>query len=233
MDREPRSGAVVGPAPVRSSGTASPRPGRVEQRARFLSAAAHLVETEGVGAVTMERVATAAALSKPVAYKHFSDRGDLLCALLEQCWEGLDRAVQRRLRSATTFEAHIDALVAGYFEEVVAQGRVLQVLLGEATSEPALEAARHARHRAAEGEWSAFYQQRGGLPPAVADTAAAILRSALEGATAYWLEHPATRPEDCITVCTDVMRGALDRLRRRNRPAAPPAAPAPRGSGRR
>jgi AcrR family transcriptional regulator len=186
------------------------------------------VETEGIQAVTMERVAALAGLSKPVAYKHFSDRGDLLCALLEHCWLQLDAAVQRRLRGATTFEAHVDALVAGYFEEVVAQGRVLQVLLTEGSAEPQLEALRRQRHRSAESQWSAFYHQRGGLPEPVADTAAAILRSALEGATAYWLEHPGSDPGDCIAVCTDVMRGALERLRRQNRPAGPPAAAAPR-----
>ena len=209
---------------------------RAEQRERFLDVTARLVESEGTSAVTMERVAAAAGLSKPVAYKHFSDRGDLLRALLERCWEQLDRSVQARLRTATTFDAHVQALVTGYFSAVEAQGAVLQVLLSGASSEPAVEQARRERHRVAEAQWSAFYTERGGLPPQVADAAAAILRSALEGATAYWLEHPQVPVELCAATCSDVVGGALDRLRRTHRsamPAARPAAPAPRASGRR
>lgn len=212
---------------------------RAEQRERFLAVTARLVETEGTSAVTMERVAALAGLSKPVAYKHFSDRGDLLRALLERCWEELDRSVQQRLRTATTFEAHVEALVAGYFAAVAAQGPVLQVLLSGASSEPAVEAARRERHRVAQAQWSAFYIARGGLPPQVADAAAAILRSALEGATAYWLEHPDVSVDLCASTCTDVVRGGLDRLRRTQRsataadrpvPVGPPAARGPRGS---
>jgi AcrR family transcriptional regulator len=122
-----------------------------------------------------------AGLSKPVVYKSFSDRGDLLCALLERCWEDLDAAVQLRLRQARTFDAHVAALVTGYLDEVARQGRVLQVLLTHASGEPALEAARRERHRWAERQWSEF--------------------------------------------CTDVMRGALDRLRRTHRSAAATSAP--------
>jgi AcrR family transcriptional regulator len=218
-------------ADVHPNGTRS-RPGRAEQRERFLRAAADLVATEGVGAVTMERVAARAELSKPLIYKHFSDRSDLLCALLEECWTQLDVAVQARLRSATTFDAHIRALISAYFEEVVSQGRLLQVLITVGTSEPRLEEARRARHRDAETQWSLFYQERGGLPAPVADATAAILRSALEGATTYWLEHPRHDPSQDIEVCTDVMLGALSRLRRQHRQVEPPPAAGRRSPAR-
>jgi AcrR family transcriptional regulator len=218
------------PAPRRGAGGARRRD-RTGQRALLLDVTARLVAEEGTAAVTMERVAGLAGVSKPVVYKSFSDRGDLLCALLERCWLGLDESVQRRLRAARSFDAHVAALVSSYFEELARQGRVLQVLLAGAAAEPALEAARRDRHRDAERQWSEFYQRRGGLAPDVADAAAAMLRRVLEGGTAYAIEHPRSDRDVLVATCTDVMRGALDRLRRHRLPAERPAARARPASG--
>jgi AcrR family transcriptional regulator len=189
------------------------RPSRVERREFFLDIVAELVAEEGLAAVTMERVAVMAEVSKPVLYRHFGDRGALLTALLERCWQELDAAVQAKLRAARTLDDSLLALVTGYFDELDRQGPVLQLMVVSGWHEPAVEQARRRRHRAAEQQWSAFYQQRIGLPRKVADPAAAILRSALEGAAAYHIDHPANRNE-VVTTCIAVMRAGLDRLRR-------------------
>jgi AcrR family transcriptional regulator len=173
-----------------------------------------------------------AEVSKPVLYSHFADRGALLTALLERCWQELDAAVQAKLRDARTLDESLLALVTGYFDELDRQGPVLQLMVVSGWHEPAVEEARRRRHRAAEQQWSSFYQQRMGLPRAVADPAAAILRSALEGAAAYRIDNPTSGP-DVITTCLAVMRAGLDRLRRdqKVRRVAPSAAvPRPRRS---
>jgi AcrR family transcriptional regulator len=192
---------------------AGQRPSRAERREFFVDVVAELVATEGLAAVTMERVAVLAEVSKPVLYSHFADRGALLTALLERCWQELDAAVQVKLRDARTLDESLLALVTGYFDELDRQGRVLQLMVVSGWHEPAVEQARRNRHRAAEAQWSAFYQQRMGLPRTVADPAAAILRSALQGAAAYHIDHPANRSE-VVTTCLAVMRAGLDRLRR-------------------
>src|SRR5262249_23594449 len=185
-------------------------------------------------AVAMERVAAVAELSKPVLYSHFRDRGDLLIALMERCWRQLDSAVRARLKAATTVEESLTALVTGYFDELQRQGPVLQLMVTGGRHEPAVEAARRRRHRAAEREWSDFYQRRLGLPAAIADPAAAILRSAMQGAAAYWTDNPRVRREDVVETCLAVMRAGLERLRRQYQPdaAAQPAAEARRRPAR-
>jgi AcrR family transcriptional regulator len=190
------------------------RPDRAERREHFLDITATLVQTDGLAMVTMERVAALAGLSKPVIYSHFADRGELLRSLLERCWRSVDQSVQVRLRTARTFDECLEALVAGYFDEIAAQGALVRLMIGNASQEPAVEQARRARQRAAEVEWSEFYQRRAGLPPNVADACAAILRSALQGASEYWIDRPGTSPDDAMDTCLQIMRAGVARLRR-------------------
>jgi AcrR family transcriptional regulator len=192
----------------------TPRPDRAQRREFFLDVTATLVQTEGLAAVTMERVASLAGLSKPVIYNHFADRGELLRALLERCWRSVDQSVQVRLSAARTFDQSLEALVVGYFDEIAAQGALVRLMIGNASQEPAVEHARRARHRAAEAEWSDFYQRRAGLPPPVADACAAILRSALQGASEFWIDRPGSPPDDAIDTCLQIMRAGIARLRR-------------------
>jgi AcrR family transcriptional regulator len=210
-----------------------PRPDRIQRREFFIDVTAELVQTEGLAAVTMERVAALSGLSKPVIYSHFADRGELLRALLERCWRSVDHSVQVRLNTAHTFDQSLEALVVGYFDAIAAQGALVRLMIGNASQEPAVEQARRARQRAAEVEWSDFYQRRGGLPPQVADACAAILRSALQGASEYWIDRPGTSPAVAIDTCLQIMRAGVGRLRRqaqaeaesegRARPGGPPA----------
>lgn len=209
------------------------RPQREQRREQFLDLTADLLQREGVSAVTMERVSALAGVSKPVIYRHFRDRGDLLVALLERCWHDIDTAVQARLAEASTFDQRVEALVVGYFDATAQQGALVRLMIGNASQEPVVEHARQARQRAAEAEWSDFYQRRGGLAPEVADACAAILRAALQGAAEHWVEHPGTTSDRTIETCLSIMHAALSRLRREARQAAPPGAaarPRPRRS---
>jgi AcrR family transcriptional regulator len=196
---------------------AGARPHRAERREYFIDVVGILVADEGLAAVTMERVAALAEVSKPVLYSHFPDRGALLTALLERCWHQMDSVVQGRLRAAHSLDECLEAVVTGYFDELDRQGPVLQLMVTSGWHEPAVEDARVRRHRAAEREWSAFYEQQVGLPAAVAEPAAAMLRTALQGAAAYWIEHPKSRREDVVRTCLVIMRAGLDRLGRQHR----------------
>src|SRR5689334_20432541 len=86
------------------------RPSRLERREFFVDVVGQLVADEGLAAVTMERVAAMAEVSKPVLYKHFEDRGALVTALLDRCWRELDNAVQAKLRDARTLDEQLRAL---------------------------------------------------------------------------------------------------------------------------
>lgn len=60
------------------------RLGAAERRTQLLDAALHLAATEGMNQVTMEAVARAAGVTKPVLYELFPQRGALYEALLDR-----------------------------------------------------------------------------------------------------------------------------------------------------
>jgi AcrR family transcriptional regulator len=72
-----------------------------------------MVARGDVDAVTMESVATAAGVSRPLLYKHFSNRKELLQALFERESDHLHRLLSRAVLEATGLEQMLRALIEG------------------------------------------------------------------------------------------------------------------------
>jgi len=183
-----------------------------QRREQLLDVAGQVIERDGLAALTMERVAAAAEVSKPVLYGHFENRAALLLALLERYWRDVDEAVAARLKEGVTLDDRLSGLVRGVFDAIEKGGPVVQLLLTNDSHEPIVEEARRRRYREAERSWSRAYQTSIGLSKPEADAAAAILRSALNGATGYWLRTRSASREVCINTCLTIMRAGLDAL---------------------
>jgi AcrR family transcriptional regulator len=84
-----------------------------ERREALLDVAAQMVGRGDVDAVTMESVASAAGVSRPLVYKHFSNRRELLRALFERESEHLHRRLSRAVLGADGLEEMLRALVNG------------------------------------------------------------------------------------------------------------------------
>jgi AcrR family transcriptional regulator len=72
-----------------------------------------MVARADVDAVTMESVATAAGVSRPLVYKHFSNRKELLSALFERESDHLHRQLSRAVLAANGLEEMLRALIEG------------------------------------------------------------------------------------------------------------------------
>src|SRR6516164_2386234 len=83
------------------------------RRDALLDVAAQLVGRGDVDAVTMESVAAAAGVSRPLVYKHFSNRKELLRALFERESAHLHRQLSRAVLEADGLEQMLRALVEG------------------------------------------------------------------------------------------------------------------------
>lgn len=77
----PGEGSPAGPGPGADGSCL--RADAARNRARLLEAAARLVEERGVAGVTMDAVASAAAVGKGTVFRRFGDRTGLLIALLD------------------------------------------------------------------------------------------------------------------------------------------------------
>lgn len=68
-------------------------PSAERRRRQLTRVASHLIETEGAGAVQMERIAELAECSRPLVYRYFRGRDELLAAVLDEFGTHLDEII--------------------------------------------------------------------------------------------------------------------------------------------
>lgn len=99
-----------------------------DRRRQLLDTAATIVVDHSVSAVSMERLAADAGVSKALPYKHFDNREHVLVELYRREVGGLGRDVWRALRDAPHDADSIHVGVSTYFDGIVARGPVLAAL---------------------------------------------------------------------------------------------------------
>ena len=173
------------------------RPARLpaeERREHLLDVAAELVAEQGVEAVTMEGVAAAAGVSKGLGYDYFTNRDDLLLAVLDRETDDLWQRVQEALRSSDGFDDQIRSAVSAWMDAVSERGPVLGPLM----SAGALGAALPQRHNVMQRRFEEFYggliQAEFGIARRQAVAAAAILLAGLTGVLERWSQCCDPRP---------------------------------------
>lgn len=123
---------------------------KLTRRARqdvLLDAAAALLEAGGATAVTMEAVAAHASVSRPLVYKHFANRDDLVVALFRRESAAFDAEVATALAevSGRGLEAVIRTSAEAIVEAFGRRRRVLGPLLQGDSIDPALRSAQRER----------------------------------------------------------------------------------------
>ena len=90
-----------------------------ERRDVLLDAALELLLEGGTRAVTMGTVAARGGVARPLVYKHFANKDELLRALHHREASAIDRAIRQRVAAAPDgFEPKLRAYVAGVLEGV-------------------------------------------------------------------------------------------------------------------
>lgn len=98
------------------------------RREALLDVAARIVAHSDVDAVTMESVAAAAGVSRPLVYKHFPNRKALLQALYEREGEHLHRQLSRAVAEADGLEQMLRALIEGALAAQAERGATFAAL---------------------------------------------------------------------------------------------------------
>lgn len=187
---------------------------RVARRAQLLESAKQVLHVEGLGGLTMERVAETARISKPVLYSHFANRDDLMLAILQEFWVAVDLAITERSAEFGTFNGRALIIVESYFDVLAQSGKAINMLVVHGALAPTVEAARHQRNSRTEGLWSSAYQRHLGLDAATADALAAVVRFAIVGAGNHYLDRDGTNRDACVRACTAAINGAFRELNR-------------------
>jgi TetR/AcrR family transcriptional regulator, fatty acid biosynthesis regulator len=157
-----------------------------ERREQLLDVAAAIVRSQGVHAVTMERVAAEAAVSKPVVYSHFANTTDLVDALLGREERALDASVAEQVAKATTVRETLQACGRPWFDAFTGADPLYRRLVLEQAAKPQLEQGRVERRFAVVEFLATLLHERAGLKRRDARIAAAVLIGGFESAASYW-----------------------------------------------
>src|SRR5437899_11061952 len=112
--REPEAPEAASVEPARLA--------RADRRDLLLDAAAELVAAGDVEAVSMEAVAEKAGVSRPLVYKHFANRSELLAAVYRREATLLHRELAAEVDAAASVEDKFRALIHGALRAQASRG---------------------------------------------------------------------------------------------------------------
>ena len=181
------SAAAVAPAPPEA-----PRRQRLradDRRRQLLDVAADLVVAHGAGAMSMERLAAEAGVSKALPYKHFDNAEAVLASLYRRETRALGRAVWQALSAAGPGDDRVRVGVRAYFDEMARRSAVLAALSRPGSTVASLADAGQAGVVFEVEVLSRFH----GLSRRRAKAVAGMVQGAVVGAAATWLAGYAGR----------------------------------------
>jgi AcrR family transcriptional regulator len=184
-----------------------------DRREDLLDAASRLITADGVEAVSMESVADAAGVSRPLVYKHFGNRSDILVAVFRRESQLVHDEMSIEVAAAHTLEDTYRALVRASMQASAERGRLFAALRAAGAWDSELLRERQARDR----RTVRFFAERAttefGIPKAEAEAVSAMFLSAIEGVlTLYRARRTASLAGFLEEVYLDLILGGIDRL---------------------
>lgn len=198
-----------GPEPVRLA--------RSSRRDALLDAAAELVAGGDVDSVSMEAVAEQAGVSRPLVYKHFANRSELLAALYQRESALLHSELATDVEAAVSLEEMFRALIRGALRAQASRGAALAALRSAGVRNRAHRDVQLRRDRTTVRYFGAQAAKEFGLEEREARTAMRVALGAVDSVLAQWRLRPTA---DYAAVLEDVyvslVVGGVERLARRD-----------------
>jgi AcrR family transcriptional regulator len=161
-----------------------------DRRSALIDAAAELVASGGVEAASMDAVAARANVSRPLVYKHFANRHELLAAVYRRQATELDEAIAGAVGRAEGFEDKIRALVRATLDAVTTHGPIFTPLARAGVRDAAFRTEQRARDRRTVRFFARLAMAEYGLAEAEATAATAVLLTGLESVRAQARNRP-------------------------------------------
>lgn len=161
-----------------------------ERRRQLLDVALGVFAREGYHEASMNDVAEAAGVTKPVLYQHFQSKRELYLELLRDVGGRLEVAIAEATADAGGPRQQVEAGLRAYFEFVAAQREAFQLLFagGSRTDDEFLVVAQHVE--ASIARFVAELIDVEGLDPAHRTLLAHGVVGVAEGTSRYWLANP-------------------------------------------
>jgi AcrR family transcriptional regulator len=187
-----------------------------ERRALIEDAAARLFAERGYAGTTLDDIAAAANVTKPMIYRHFESKKALHLALLAKHRNQLAARALAHYTTEAPLESRLPAMLEAWFSYVEEHPYAWRMLFRDTTGDPDVQAF----HREIQA-WQRTNDMRiitehlPSLPDAEVEPLAEVMRSSLTGLALWWLEHPNVPRSVLVDAMLRVLRGflAAERLR--------------------
>ncbi|WP_158566712.1 TetR/AcrR family transcriptional regulator [Actinomadura craniellae] len=163
---------------------------RSDRQEVLLQAAAELVAAGPADAVSIEAVAERAGVSRPLVYKHFANRDDLLSAVYRREAALLHARLAEGVGRASTVEEMFRILVHGLLRAQAERGAVRATLRAGGGAVSAARRDQRGRNRATVRYFTARAVAEYDLDPVRAGAAVTLALSALETVLTHWCHDP-------------------------------------------
>jgi AcrR family transcriptional regulator len=168
-----------------------------QRRHQLLEVAGARFAEHGYHGLSMEQLADAAGVSKPVLYQHFPSKRDLYLALVRDATAAMERKVREALEGTRDNRARVAGAIGAYFDFV--EDRRFQLIFGtaELADREVREHVEGVEERVAHGIGALIAEDAGLEPRAASFLASAVRGLATEGAR-RWVAQPGMRKDEAV-----------------------------------
>jgi AcrR family transcriptional regulator len=156
------------------------------RRDALLDAAVALVRANGVQVVSMDAVAERAGVSRPLVYKHFANRDELLAAAYRREASKLHRDLASEVAAAGSVEEMYRALLRGSIRATVERGQIFTTLRAAGGWNRDIRREQRSRDRTTVRAFAAVAASQYGLERRRSTSVTAVLLGALDAVLAQW-----------------------------------------------
>ena len=193
----------MSPTDARSRSSSDRKPGGVRlhssaRRDALLDAALALVRANGAHVVSMEAVAERAGVSRPLVYKHFANRDELLAAAYRREASKLHQDLTAEVASTETVEEMYRALLLGAMQATVERGQIFIALRAAGGWNRDIRREQRARDRKTVRAFAAVAARQYGLERPRATSVTAVLLGALDAVLAQWRADPTEENKEIL-----------------------------------
>lgn len=180
---------------------------RAEREQQMIEVAMNLFVSAGYQGTTIEHIAAAAGVSRPILYNLFGSKDKIYLACLKRARECLNKCLVDAVGSASGFQDRLRAGIDGYFHFVERNRAAWRLLFagGAAVAGSAAEEARHLRFDTVGKIADLLSPFMSGIDKTALEINAHALSGAAEQVAKWWIENDHTSRETVVELLTSLL----------------------------
>lgn len=185
----------LGEAHSRSEHPRARRMSRDQRREQLLSTALRVFSEGGYHATSMDEIATAAGVSKPVLYQHFPGKRELFLALVEFTLRELSERLEASLSAADTDKERVRNVIDTHFGFVCTSPAAHKLVFSaDLMSFPEVAAQLDEFYERVAEAVAALLGPNAGIPALQAILLSRGLVHMVQSSAVFWINHPESGP---------------------------------------